>query len=296
MTAIDTLHRVLQNEHLVNANLKFCYVDKNKVPYKGPYLARPNITSDFVKIEELDLQYAEQYMGLGISIQASRICAIDVDHCFTIPFDVASADNRAQEIINIFTANPTYCEFSFSGTGLRILFRAAPIPDYQTKYYIKNSKTQCEYYFPEGSNRYVTVTGKTIINSGVNFVPDSILKQFLNTYMPRRINATTKPETGSMWADIDMALKHFLRCDKSFQDNWFDPAPGSGANESERDFFLLKFIFENITTDKDKMKELFERSPFFKSKDKKHIYKWTHSNGRYYEYLYTVISGGSYER
>ena len=291
MNALETINSILHNDYLLNANLRFCYVSKDKVPYNGPYLARPNIPFDFHKLEELDLSYAERYAGLGVSIQASRICAIDVDHCFSVPFDISTADNRAQEIINLF-GDSTYIEFSFSGTGLRILFRAAPIMDYTKKYYIKNSKNQIEYYYPEGSNRYVTVTAKTIIYSGVNFIPDELLQSFLNTYMLRPQTRDTSENLTPIEGDIDQLLLHFLRADKNFQDNWFEKAPGSGANESERDFFLLKFIFENISNDKEKMKEIFERSPFFKSKDRKHVYKWEKSDNRYFNYLYNVISGG----
>ena len=207
------------------------------------------------------------------------------------PFDLSSADGRAQDIINIF-GEATYIEFSFSGTGLRILFKAAPIAEYESKYYIKNSKTHCEYYFPQGSSRYVTITGRSIIYTTINYVPDTVLKVFLDTYMlrPRRIDATSVREP--IEGDIDNLILHYLRSNKSFQDNWFDKAPGSGSNESERDFFLLKFIFENITNDRDKAKEVFESSPFFQSNDRKHKYKWERSDNRYFNYLYNVISGG----
>lgn len=291
MTALDTIHNILSNDYLLNANLKWCYVDKDKVPYNGPCLARPNVPSDFIRLEEFDISLAERFAGVGVSIQASRICAIDVDHCFSVPFDISSADARAQDIINIF-GDATYIEFSFSGTGLRILFRATPIQDYAKKYYIKNSKNQIEYYYPEGSNRYVTVTAKTIIYSGLNFIPDELLRQFLDTYMLRPRTLDTDANLPPIEGDVEQLLLHFLRSNKNFQDNWFEKAPGSGSNESERDFFLLKFIFENITNNKDQMKEVFERSPFFKSKDRKHKYKWEKSDNRYFNYLYNVISGG----
>ena len=42
----------------------------------------------------------------------------------------------------------------------------------------------------------------------------------------------------------------------------------------------------------NKAKEVFEMSPFFKSKDRKHVYKWERSDHRYFNYLYNVISGG----
>lgn len=294
MTALDIIKAIESNEFLNKADfLRYCFVNDKKVPFRNTGLesARPNIISDFVPLNQLDLLSASNFAGLGISIQASGICAIDIDHCFKRPFELSAADGRAQDVINIF-GDATYIEFSFSGTGMRVLFRAAPIQNYESIYYIKNSKTQCEYYYPQGSNRYVTLTAKTIIYSNINFIPESMLKVFLDTYMlrPKRAvsNTNLKPITG----DIDNLILHFLRTNKSFQDNWFDKAPGSGSNESERDFFLLKFIFENITNDREKAKEVFEMSPFFKSKDRKHVYKWERSDHRYFNYLYNVISGG----
>ena len=294
MSALNTIEAVMANDFLRKAEfLRYCYINKEKVPFRsnGTDSARPNVATDFVPIGQLDLSKASSFAGLGISIQASGICAIDVDHCFMRPFDLSSADGRAQDIINIFR-EATYIEFSFSGTGLRILFKAAPIAEYESKYYIKNSKTHCEYYFPQGSSRYVTITGRSIIYTTINYVPDTVLKVFLDTYMlrPRRIDTTSVREP--IEGDIDNLILHYLRSNKSFQDNWFDKAPGSGSNESERDFFLLKFIFENITNDRDKAKEVFESSPFFQSKDRKHKYKWERSDNRYFNYLYNVISGG----
>ncbi len=294
MTALSVIESIGVNDYLRKADfLRYCFVNKQKVPfqYNGTDSARPNVSSDFVPLGQLDLAKAAEFAGVGVSIQASGICAIDIDKCFRVPFDLSTADGRAQDIINIF-GDATYIEFSFSGTGLRILFRAAPILDYEKRYYIKNSRTQCEYYYPQGSNRYVTVTGRTIIYAGINFLPEAMLKVFLDTYMIRPIKSATGSAREPIQGDRNNLLLHFLRTNKSFQDNWFDKAPGSGSNESERDFFLLKFIFENITNDQEEAKTIFEESPFFKSKDRKHIYKWTRADNRYFNYLYNVISGG----
>lgn len=294
MSALDIIESINSNEFLSKATfLRYCYVTQKKVPFcwNGSDPARPNTVSDFVPIDRLLLSVAPDFAGVGISIQASGVCAIDIDHCFSKPFDLSTADGRAQDIINIF-GDSTYIEFSFSGTGMRVLFRAAPVPDYETIYYTKNSKTQCEYYYPQGSMRYVTLTGRTIIYGAINYIPDTQLKVFLDTYMLRPKRCVSGVKIEPIQGDINNLLLHYLRTNKQFQDNWFDKAPGSGSNESERDFFLLKFIFDNITNDKEKSREVFEQSPFFKSKDRKHIYKWEKSAHRYFNYLYNVISGG----
>lgn len=294
MSALDTINAINSNEVLAKATfLRYCFVTQNKVPFcwNGTDPAKPNTVSDFVPIDKLLLSEAEKFAGVGISVQASGICAIDIDHCFSVPFALSTADYRAQDVINIF-GDSTYIEFSFSGTGMRVLFKAAPIVNYESVYYIKNSKTQCEYYFPQGSMRYVTLTGRTIICSGINFIPDTQLKVFLDTYMLRSQKRDNGANIEPIQGDPNNLLLHFLRTNKQFQDNWFDKAPGSNSNESERDFFLLKFIFENITNDKEKSREVFESSPFFQSKDRKHVYKWERSEHRYFNYLYHVISGG----
>lgn len=292
MNALNTIEEVLSNEFLQKSQfLKYCFVTAEKVPFKwdGTTSARPNTPSDFVALDQLNLDAASRFAGIGISIQASGICAIDIDHCFKKPFDLSTADARAQDIINIF-GDTTYIEFSFSGTGMRILFKSAPIPNYEKIYYVKNSKTQCEYYFPQGSARYVTVTGRAIIYATISFVPDTLLKVFLDTYMLRPVHSNRNGDR-VIDGDPDKLLIHFLRCNPDFQDNWFEKAPGSGSNESERDFFLVKFIYENIATEREIVRTIFEKSDFFKSKDRKHRYKWTANEYRYFNYLYNVVSG-----
>ena len=81
-------------------------------------------------------------------------------------------------------------------------------------------------------------------------------------------------------------VRNRLFDDKSFQDNWFEKAPGSGSNESERDFFLISYIIQNITRDREKVRLLIEKSPFYKSKDKKHLEKWNSRDHRYYNYQF----------
>ena len=76
-----------------------------------------------------------------------------------------------------------------------------------------------------------------------------------------------------------------------FQNLWFNNAPGSGKDESERDYHLVVYLYQNITQDKDLLKKIFESSPFFKSKDNKHVYKWNYNNFRYFNYIYNNVKG-----
>ena len=206
-----------------------------------------------------------------------------------------SGDERVENILNLFK-DFAYCEFSFSGTGCRILFKANIIENYSNKYYIKNESNGIEYYQPTKSYRYVTVTGKYLYNNPIKEIKDyNIGNNFLDTYMIKPIKKqyqtfTEVKETRTV-EELMKKVRYYYFKDGLFQGLWFDKAPGSGSNESERDYHLVAYLYEKVTQDKDKLKEIFEQSPFFKSKDWKHVNKWKNQEGRYYNYLYDVIKG-----
>ena len=297
--ALETLLNIANNEMLILYPFKYCLVDDQKHPKKidGNWV-KPNIIDDFVDIEELiNCSNLEEYAGVAISIQASDICAIDVDKCFKEPFNINTADDRASYIINLFK-NKAYIEFSFSGTGLRILFKCISIENYNDKYYVKNSKTGIEYYQPSGSARYVTLTGRTIYNNRISNKINvyNELIEMLNKYMIRpkvaynNVLCANYDDDRSIEELMKLVKSHYLK-NPFFQDCWFDKAPGFGSNESERDFYLVHYIFENITQDSDKIKELFELSPFYKSKDYQHINKWKKNNFAYFYTIYRKVRG-----
>lgn len=292
MNALDTLMNIAETK-LCLANLKYCLVSKDKHPYKldgSP--CRPNVDTDFVDLEDLANTDLENYAGIGISITASRICAIDVDKCFSKAFDISSADDRATYFIDKFK-DVAYIEFSFSGTGLRILFETDNIEDYSKYYYIKNSLVHIEYYQACGSARYVTVTGKTISDIEISHIDVNIVKEFLEKYMKKQFNVNQihyeiKEETRTLDELLFEVRKLYIRNGK-FLDLWFGKAPGSKKNESELDYELLTLIFEKITTDKEMIRQVFEASDYYKSKDAHHIQKWTYNNYRYLEFQYDMI-------
>ena len=295
---IDTLNNIINTNNEDLLNLKYCLVTKDKLPYRvDEILARSNHSEDFVSIQEiisnLENINVENYKGVGISIQASNICAIDVDHCFSSPFDITSGDERAQQLIDKFK-DLAYIEFSFSGTGLRILFNSNLIENYSDKYYIKNKNNSIEYYQPNNSYRYVTVTGRFIYNNLIKTIDNNIIIDFLNEYMKKTIKSydnvitTNEVETRTYEQLMKIVRCKYLK-DYNFQDLWFTKAPGSGKDESERDYHLVAYLYENVTQDKNLLKQIFESSDFFKTKDWKHINKWKNQNGRYFNYLYDTI-------
>lgn len=299
MSALDSLFLIANNDLLVSYDFKYCFVNENKLPFKiDGTLARPNHVEDFSDIYELsktDEKILNSYKGLGISVQASNVCAIDIDNCVDNEFDVNSINALASNIIDIFK-DFAYIEFSFSGRGLRIFFKTHKIDDYQSIYYIKNSKFGIEFYYPEGSARYVTITGKSIVNNIIKSLDEkerSKLISFLNTYMKREYTFQTKEiveeKDDRSTAELMKIVKMRYLTNSNFQDLWFSKAPGSGHDESERDYHLVAELYENITHDRNKIKQIFEESQFYKSKDWKHINKWTKNDFRYFNYLYDRI-------
>lgn len=293
MNALDTINNIINNTYLPLADLKYCLVNKNKIPFKiNGENAKPNNINDFVDIDTLlNCNNLEDYSGVGISIQASNISAIDVDKCFEIPFDINSADDRALDIIQRFF-DYAYIEFSFSGKGLRVLFKQEIIENYSKTFYIKNESNGIEFYQPSQSYRYVTITGRVINNKEINTNKDfsHIILKFLNDYMKRpekiKKEIIVIEEDNRSIEEIMKKVKSKLLIDYVFQEKWFSHAPGSNSNESEIDFYLLSYLYEHVVQDKEKLRIVFETSPYFKSKDKKHLSKWMRGNYQYYNYIY----------
>lgn len=287
MSSLDVLNDI-SNSRLINCNqLRYCLVDETKVPYKvNGMKARPNQISDFVDLETLvNSDYLTKLKGIGISIQASKVTAIDIDHCIV--------DNKlndlSSKIIEMF--KNYYVEKSFSKTGIRIIFKNSKkidINSYNEKYKTKNSNLGVEFYSPEMNARYVTVTGDYIYNNEVKEVDIDLVYEFLNQYMKKEIkikNLSNELEI-LCFEDIMKKVKKLLLLNDMFQNNWFENAPGSNSNESERDASLVHFIKDNLTKDRDMAKKIFEESPFFKSKDEKHLRKWNYNNNSYFDYMW----------
>ena len=275
---------------LVGYDLKYCYMDDRKYPFKNiGEMADVSNINDFKNLEDLKYECLTHFNGLGISIQASKISAIDVDHCFDEPNNIDTANEIAKEILDMFKNH--YIEFSFSGTGMRILFTSDVITNYKEVYYIKNKNTHCEFYYPEGSNRYVSITGNAIYDNPIKKADKSILVAFLETYMKKPQRAKIEVKEERLEGSVESLLRHYLMTDKVFQDNWFEDAPGSGSNESERDYYLISFIYQKIVSNKEEVKRIFETSPFFLSKDYKHKKKWEYDNYRYFNYVFGQIGG-----
>lgn len=292
MSAIDTISRICETS-IVGLDCRYCLVKANKLPYKiTGELARPNQPADFVSLAELvECSSLSEYEGVGLSIQASNICSIDVDDCFTEARNIETADDRAKSILEMFK-DTAYAEFSFSGKGLRLFFNANAVNDYSISYYIKNQKFNIEYYQPSNTARYVTITGYTIYDN-FNNVDDELLIAFLQKYMKKDIKKIIEIEVNE---EDDRPIEELIIMAKRlsiknvrFQDLWFKKAPGSGKDESETDYEIIAFIFEHITQNREKLRLIFEESNYYKSKDDYHKRKWSNNEYRYYNFQYDNV-------
>ena len=187
MSALDVIENICKTT-LINEDFIYCLVDNNKIPYTHKNtLCHPNRQEDFNSLETLlSNNEIEKYEGVGISIFANNISAIDVDCCIKEPFNINCLDDRAKDIVNVFK-DRAYIEFSFSGRGLRVLFDIINLPvNYNTEYYIKNSKKSIEFYNPSFKARYVTITGKPLYNNNPrNKIDFNEIKFFFDKYFKR---------------------------------------------------------------------------------------------------------------
>jgi len=302
MNALITVEQIMKT-NLLDEDLSYCLVNDKKLPFtKDNNIAKVNSESDFVKLHELlDNDNLENYAGVGISVQVNKVLAIDIDKCVSKPFDKNSINQMGSDIINMFKTIG-YIEFSFSGTGIRVILRQEAIKNYTNSYKIKNVENGIEFYQYDMKSRYVTLTGQFLYNNRISTSENHqhIIIEFLEKYMKKKnISSTIKSSLVETQDDrsIEQLLKvtrrHYLK-DYNFQDLWFTPAPGSIGDESKTDFFLLRYIIENITQDRDKSKQVFESSDFFKSKDSYHLRKWKKNNEWYYNYMFDNIKEGTY--
>lgn len=215
---------------------------------KTGYHAKTNDINTFCSYGELLHHYGE-YDGIAIGI-FNNFSAIDIDHCID---DNGTISQMALDIIEFCNS---YTEKSPSGHGIRIIFKTKEGFKFnKEKYYIKNSNLGLEVYTYGNTNRFVTITGNSIHKS--DDIKEVDLEYILSKYMLR----------DNSWSSI-------LKNDQKLNELWFGRAPGSGANESELDLALCSKLAYYFNNDEYKIREMFEKSPYFMSKDEKHKAKW----------------------
>ena len=194
----------------------------------------------------------KQVGGIGLGIFRGY-SAIDIDHCVN---EDGTISEMARDIIDFCNS---YTEFSPSGTGIRIIFKTQVKID-KEEYYINNHNRGLEIYISDNTNKFVTITGNRISGSEINEID---ITDILNKYMRKG----------------EFNINRVLEKDDKLRMLWNKTAPGSHADESESDMALACKLSYYLKGDENLIKQYFEQSPYFRSKDEEHIAKWNRGYG-----------------
>ena len=239
--------------------------DTTKVPYqtnglRGDSTNRTAFT-DFVSV----FSHMDGYDGIGIGV-FDDICAIDIDHCV----ENGTLSDLAKDII---ARMDSYTEYSPSGNGVRILFKAA-LPAYDRElYYINNRRLGLEVYVAGYTNRFVTVTGNAISGCGIEERADA-LADVLERYMKRPEKAAAKVSAPGSYLSATSVLakaSSSTQADK-FNALWSGQVP-DGKSHSEADAALCAILAFWCGGDTDQMDRLFRQSGLYREKWEREDYR-----------------------
>lgn len=237
--------------------------DKGKVPFnlKTGEHAKSNDESTFSLYSDM-LNNAYKYIrfennkqlgGIGLGIFRGY-SAVDIDHCVN---DDGQLSDMAVDIINYFNS---YTEYSPSGKGIRIIFKTQNKIN-KDEYYINNHNIGLEIYISDNTNKFVTITGNRI-DDKYAFIKNVDITEILNKYMRKG----------------EFNINKVLEKDEKLKILWNKTAPGAHSDESETDMSLackLNYYLKDETL----IKQYFEMSPYFNSKDDAHLKKWNSGYG-----------------
>lgn len=252
--------------------------DRGKIPYNPvtKTLAKSNNKNTFHSYQQILPFLSEYYQidesgkilgGLGLGI-FNGYSAIDIDDCRDPKSGELSA--LANDVIQFCSS---YTEISPSGKGIRIILKTPTLINKET-HYINNRNNGLEIYISDNTNKYVTITGNVLYN---NDIAEIDISYIVDRYMKKNTNqaATIQPTIDAeILEDVDIKLRNALRYNPRLKELWENKAPGSGSNESELDQSLcnsLAFVFEG---NYPAIEQAFIKSPYFLSKDDKHVKKW----------------------
>lgn len=205
------------------------------------------------------------YDGIGIGVFGD-ICAIDIDHCVT----GGVLSELAQDII---ARMDSYTEYSPSGTGVRILFKAA-LPEYdKDRYYINNRTLGLEVYVAGCTSRFVTVTGNAISGTGIEDRSEA-LAAVLDQYMKKPERESFRiPAPGSYLSDESVLERAYAsKQGEKFKALWNGALP-EGKSHSEADAALCAMLAFWCGGDTEQMDRLFRQSGLYRDKWERDDYR-----------------------
>ena len=244
-----------------------------KVPYQPKatqYGAASTNAAHFTDIHTA-LDHAEGFDGLGLGIFGD-IAAIDIDHCISSTGEVSQL---AQTVINTIDS---YTEYSPSGKGIRIIFRAAGVKYDTNAYYINRQdardprqtwpeKQGLEVYIAGVTSKYVTVTGNAIRAVEVKDRSAQV-QQILDRYMKRatadRPAAAPAPSMLTLsdrdLIDIAIRARNGAQFDRLYNDGDITGYP----SHSEADQALFNLLAFYTGRDAARMIQLFKASALYR--------------------------------
>ena len=229
-----------------------------KVPYQTSGLRADSTNKATFTDYATAISLRDKYDGIGIGV-FDDICAIDIDHCI----ENGTLSAMAEDIINRMNS---YTEYSPSGTGVRILFKAS-LPSYdKERYYINNRNIGLEVYVAGYTSRFVTVTGNAISNIGIEDRTEA-LTEILEKYMVRPGKPVSHASAPGSYLSDDSVLTKISASKQAekFNSLWNGIIP-EGKSHSEADAALCAMLAFWCGGDTDQMDRLFRQSALIRDK------------------------------
>lgn len=247
----------------------FCcwrYEDRGDKPTKCPYNPKTgggaqSTNPDTFAPLSVALEVSGRYDGVGVGV-FDGLGAIDIDHC------VAEAGEISDMAVDIMTTMKAYTEYSPSGTGLRILFKAAGFQYDKNRYYINNQKAGLEAYIAGCTSKYVTVTGNALTPGLELEERGEQLKAVLEKYMVRPARPAPPPAPSGPVSLEDTELIERAKQGKNgaaFAALWAGDIVGYNSR-SEADLALCNALAWWTNRDPDRVDRLFRQSGLYREK------------------------------
>lgn len=242
---------------------------------KEEYFGASNQEDKFNHLDKV-LPLTSSKYGIGFGI-FDTFGAIDLDHCLNEEGKLL-LDDFSKCVKEIVTSLKTYTEKSPSGTGLHLYFKIKGMKmnpeEFSKKYYTnrrlnKETNQGLEIYLSGMTKKYLTITGEKLGEYNFREISFEELEPILEKYMKRfsSVNTTTNLVTNQQ-----DSLKIGLEKDSLLIDLYNDTS--HSGNESEEDMRLLSKLAYYCNKDSQAIRQAFETSPFYMTKDEEHLQKW----------------------
>ena len=232
-----------------------------KMPYnpitgKGAQSNNPATWTDYATAADALERYG--FTGLGFMFSKDDdLVGVDIDHCYDP--ETKEFNETAKAII---ARQPTYMEFSPSGTGIHLFFKGV-IPGTGNK----NTNTGVEMY---EHTRYFTMTGKKLGGATDTIAVDNgTLAWIHETYIhtPKKQKKKLKKSAPVQLADDDLLeLARSAENGEAFSKLWDGAWQDDYASQSEADMALCCRLAFWSGKDKAQMDRLFRQSRLFREK------------------------------